>query len=131
MSCEEKKFNHDLSLVIPVKYFNGLDVDSFDPVVAEAVSLPSLHVKEKSPKEGELVVVKDISTEGWFLSEVLRVLPNLVEVRYFTTPRLCEFCFRRTWHVRSETYVGRATYKPPYPNNGICKSGKDSLTTPI
>jgi hypothetical protein len=68
------------------------------------------------------------------LSEVLRVLPNLVEVRYFTTPtpplgnyercsvqkrseRLSEIRFRRTWHVRFGKHVGRATYKPPYPNN--------------
>ena len=65
---------------------------------------------------------------------MLRVLPNLVEVRYFTTPtpalenyehcsvqkrleRLSEICFRRTWHVRFGKHVGRATYKPPYPNN--------------
>jgi hypothetical protein len=65
---------------------------------------------------------------------VLRVLPNLVEVRYFTTPtpalenyehcsvqkrleRLSGICFRRTWHVRFGKHVGRATYKPPYPNN--------------
>ncbi len=68
------------------------------------------------------------------MSEVLRVLPNLIEVRYFTTPtpalenyehcsvqkrseRLSEICFRRTWHVRFGKHVGRATYKPPYPNN--------------
>jgi hypothetical protein len=86
------------------------------------------------PKEVELVVIKDSSTEGWFLSEVLRVLPNLVKVRYFTTPtpalenyehcsvqkrseRLSGICFRQTWHVRFGKYVGRATYKPPYPNN--------------
>jgi hypothetical protein len=30
--------------------------------------------------------LEELLTEGWFLSEVLRVLPNLVEVRYFTTP---------------------------------------------
>jgi hypothetical protein len=80
---EGKTFNRDVSLV---KDFNALDVDSFDPVVTEAVSLPSLHVNGETPKEGELVVIKDNSTEGWFLSEVLRVLPNVVEVRYFTTP---------------------------------------------
>ncbi len=92
------------------------------------------HVIGEVPKEGELVVIKDSSTEGWFLSEVLRVPPNLVEVRYFTTPipalenyehcsvqkrseRLSEICFRRTWHVRFGKHVGRAIYKPPYPNN--------------
>ncbi len=30
---------------------------------------------------------------------------------------LSEICFRRTWHVRFGKHVGRATYKPPYPNN--------------
>jgi hypothetical protein len=102
------------------------DVDNFDPVITEAASPPSLHVKGEIPKEGELIVTKDSSTEGWFLSEVLRVLPNLVEVRYFTTPtpalenyehcsvqkrpeRLSEICFRRTWHVRFGKQVERAT----------------------
>ncbi len=31
--------------------------------------------------------------------------------------RLSEICFRRTWHVCFGKHVGRATYKPPYPNN--------------
>ena len=131
---EGKTFNRDISLVIPAKDFNGLELDSFDPVVTETVSPPSQHVIGEVPREGELVVIKDSSTEGWFLSEVLRVLPNLIEVRYFTTPtpalenyehcsvqkrseRLSEICFRRTWHVRFGKHVGRATYKPPYPNN--------------
>jgi hypothetical protein len=105
-----------------------------------------LHTKGDIPKEGELVVIKDSSTEGWFLSEVLRVLPNLVEVRYFTTPtpaledyercsvqkrseRLSEICFRRTWHVRFGKHVGRATYKPPYPNNEDLQVWKGVLNT--
>jgi hypothetical protein len=135
LQYEGKTFNRDISLVIPAKDFKGLDVDRFDPVVTEAISPPSLHVKGETPtKEGELVVIKNSSTEGWSLSEVLQVLPNLVEVRYFTTPtpalenyehcsvqkrseRLSEICFRRTWHVRFGKHVGRATYKPPYPNN--------------
>ena len=134
LQYEGKTFNTDISLVIPAKDFNGLDVDSFDPVVTEAVTRPSLHVKGEIPKEGELVVTKDNSTEGWFLSEVLRVLPNLIEIRYLTTltpapenyeqcsvhkrsERLGEICFRRIWHVRFGKHVGRATYKPPYPNN--------------
>jgi hypothetical protein len=123
-----------------------LDKDSFDPVITETVATPSLHVKGEPPKEGELVVTKDSSTKGWFLSEVLRVLPNLVEVRYFTTPtpplenyercsvqkrseRLSEICFRRTWHVRFSKHVGRATYKPPYPNNEDLQVWKGVLNT--
>ena len=73
---EGKTFNRDISLVIPAKDINGLEVDSFDLVVTETVLLPSLHVIGEIPKEGELVVIKDSSTEGWFLSEVLRVLPT-------------------------------------------------------
>ena len=105
-------------------------------MVTEVVLSPSLHVKGETPKEGELVIIKDSSTEGWFLSEVLRVLPNLIEVRCLTTTtltpalenyeqcsvqnrseRLGEICFRRIWYVRFGKHVGRATYKPPYPNN--------------
>jgi hypothetical protein len=91
-------------------------------VVTEAVSPSSLHVNGEVPKEGELVVIKDSSTEGWFLSEVLRVLPSLIEVRYFTTPTLAlenyEHCSVQKRSERlSEICFGRATYKPPYPNN--------------
>ncbi len=110
LQYEGKTFNRDISLVMD---FGSLDEDSFDPVITETVATPSLHVKEEIPKEGKLVVIKDSSTNGWFLSEVLRVLLNVVEVRYFTTPtpalenyehysvqkrseRLSEICFRRT-----------------------------------
>jgi hypothetical protein len=141
LQYEEKAFNRDISLVIPAKDFGSLDEDSFDPVAT-----PSLHVKGETPKEGELVVIKDSSTQGWLLSEVLRVLPNLVEVRYFTTPtpplenyercsvqkrseRLSEICFRRTWHVRFGKHVGRATYKPLYPNNEDLQVWKGVLNT--
>jgi hypothetical protein len=85
LQYEEKSFNRDISLVIPAKDFGSSDVDSFDPVITETVAAPSLHVKGEIPKEeGELVVIKDSATKGWFLSKMLRVLPNLVEVRYFT-----------------------------------------------
>ncbi len=77
---------------------------------------------------------------------MLRVLPNLIEVRYFTTPnpalevyehysvqkrseRLSEICFRRTWHVRFGKHVGRETNKPPYPNNEDLQVWKGVLNT--
>ncbi len=56
LQYEGKTFNRDISLVIPAKDFNGLDVDNFDPVITEAVSPPSLHVKGEVPKEEELIV---------------------------------------------------------------------------
>jgi hypothetical protein len=64
LQYEGKSFNCDISLVIPAKDFNGLDVDSFDTMVTEAISPPSLHVTGEIPREGELVVIKDSSTEG-------------------------------------------------------------------
>ena len=74
-----------------------MDEDSFDPVTTDTVATPSLHVQEGAiPKEGELVVIKDSSTKGWFLSQVLRVLPNLVEVRYFTMLTLALYCYSST-----------------------------------
>ncbi len=93
LQYEVKSFiNRDISLVIPD--FGSLlvlvDVDSFDSVAPETVVTPPSHVKKKIPREGELVVInEDSSTEGWFLYMRCfesRVLPNLVEVRYFTTP---------------------------------------------
>ena len=52
LQYEGKTFNRDISFVIPAKDFNGLDVDNFDPVITEAVSPPSLHVRGEVPKEG-------------------------------------------------------------------------------
>jgi hypothetical protein len=40
LQYEGKTFNRDISLVIPAKDFNGLEVDSFDAVVTEAVLPP-------------------------------------------------------------------------------------------
>ena len=64
LQYEGKTFNRDISLVIPAKDFGSLDEDSFDPVTTETVATPSLHVKGETPKEGELVVIKDSSTQG-------------------------------------------------------------------
>jgi hypothetical protein len=51
LQYEGKTFNRDISFVIPAEDFNGLDVDSFDIVITEALSPPSLHVKGETPKE--------------------------------------------------------------------------------
>jgi hypothetical protein len=53
LQYEGKAFNRDISLVIPAKDFNGLDVDNFDPVITKAVSPPSLP-KGKSPEKENL-----------------------------------------------------------------------------
>ncbi len=50
LQYEGKTFNRDISLVIPAKDFNGLDVDNFDPVITEAVSPHPCMSKGKSPK---------------------------------------------------------------------------------
>ncbi len=49
LQYEGKTFNRDISLVIPAKDFNGLDVDSFDPVITEAVS-PIPACQRESPQ---------------------------------------------------------------------------------
>ncbi len=54
LQYEGKTFNRDISLVIPAKDFNGLDVDSFDPVVTEAVSPLSLHIEGETPQKENL-----------------------------------------------------------------------------
>jgi hypothetical protein len=64
LQYEGKSFNHDISLVIPAKDFGSLDVDNFDPVTTETVVTPSLLAKGVIPKEEELVVIKNSSTEG-------------------------------------------------------------------
>ena len=51
LQYERKSFNHDISLVIPAKDFNGLDVDSFDPVVTEAISPHPCMSLDKFPEK--------------------------------------------------------------------------------
>jgi transposase InsO family protein len=64
LQYEGKTFNRDVSLVIPAKDFNGLDVDNFDPVVTEAVTPPSLHVKGEIPKEF-IILIKCVRFWFW------------------------------------------------------------------
>lgn len=134
LSFEGRTFDRDIALIIPAKQFGELDSVDYDPIVNSVDQSPVLHKKGQLPKEGELIITKDENGSGWYLSEVLRVLPDFLEVRYFTTPtppldqyeqssiasrvdRLRNMCFRRTWHVRFGKHVGRATCHPPYPNN--------------
>ena len=111
------------SLLVPAKQYAERNVETFDPLVEKDIRPPSKHAKGTGLREGELILTKDEADQGWFLSEVLRILPDVVEVRYFTTPtppletyehrstpermgRLREACFRRTWHVRFGKHVG-------------------------
>ncbi len=47
LQYEGKTFNRDISLVIPAKDFNGLDVDNFDPVITEAAP-PPVHAYQRA-----------------------------------------------------------------------------------
>jgi hypothetical protein len=134
LQYDGKTFIRDISLVIPAKDYGSLDEDSFDPVITETVATSSLHVKGEVPKEGELVVIKDSSTKGWFLSEVLRILPNLVEVRYFTTstPALenYEHCSVRSASAARGMPVSTSMLEGPLTSRPIrttrtCKYGKE------
>ena len=77
---------------------------------------------------------RDSRSQKWYLAEVREVLPRQIKLNYFSayTPalenyaqqspiargeRLRQARFRRTWYIRSGKHRGKATLKPPFPNN--------------
>ena len=86
-------------------------------------------------REGEYIICKDSpSSKDWYLAEVWKVLPDKIEVKYFSTRtpalenyntrpvterinRLQQTLFRRTWFFLQGEHAGKGTVKPPYPNN--------------
>ena len=96
---------------------------------------PAKHDKSIPLREQELIICKgDHSSQEWYLAEVREVLPRQIKLNYFSayTPalenyteqsplargeRLRQTRFRRTWFIRSGKHRGKATLKPPFPNN--------------
>ena len=84
---------------------------------------------------GEFIICNDSPHEqGWFVAEVLRTVPQQIDVRYYHTPtsflaehgeenndrnleRLNKVTFRKTWVITHGKNHGKATSKPPYPTN--------------
>ena len=131
-----RQFKRDASMLIPAADMPALLSSEYEPAEAsQEEKTAAARVSKTAPTEGEIVILKDDpSSEDWYVAEVYKVLPEAITVRYFSayTPsldnyvnadptaraeRLSQVRFRRTWFIRSGANRGRATLKPPYPNN--------------
>ena len=124
----------DASMLVPEKH-SALIIEDYDPLVSSEPNEPAKHDKSIPLREQELIICKgDHSSQEWYLAEVREVLPRQIKLNYFSayTPalenyteqsplargeRLRQTRFRRTWFIRSGKHRGKATLKPPFPNN--------------
>ena len=133
-----KTFKRDIAMIIPKKHMPE-DPDClmvFDPTADTLPGKPWLAKSDDDiPVVGEFVICNDSPDEhGWFIAEVCRRQPTSVEVKYFATPtppiknyanetlerkseRISKATFRRTWYISQGKDNGKATNRPPYPDN--------------
>jgi hypothetical protein len=134
-----KSFTRDVSMIVPEKHFpveiKGA-LASYDPTEDPGLTKPRRYKKDKGPPtEGEIIICNESPKEhGWFVADVTRRKPNEIDVKClstFTPPpedhgietpdnkveRISKARFRRTWFIRQGKNAGKATIKPPYPNN--------------
>ena len=123
-------------MLIPAADMPALLSSEIEPAEPSQEERPTAkHVLKTVPVEGEIIITKDHPTStDWYVAEVTKVLPEGITVRYFSsyTPPLDNYVnadptarperigqarFRRTWYLRNGANRGKATLKPPYPNN--------------
>ena len=98
-------------------------------------SKPRKYKGTQELKEGELIICRGTPQDTeWYVAEVRKVLPRSITLHYLSTytppvdnytdqepaaiaARLRQARFRRTWYIRTGKHRGKATIKPPYPNN--------------
>ena len=131
-----RQFKRDASMLIPAADMPALLSKEVEPAeMTQEEKSTARHVLKTVPVEGEMIITKDHpSSTDWYVAEVTKVLPEGITVRYFSTytPPLDNYCnadptaraerigqarFRRTWYLRNGANRGKATLKPPYPNN--------------
>ena len=139
LEYDGKTFTRDVSMIVPEKHFpagNKEALLSYDPTEDPDLTKPRRYKKDEGPPtEGEIIICNESPKEhGWFVAEVTRRKPNEVDIKYlstFTPPledhdnetldnkveRISKARFRRTWFIRQGKNAGKATIKPPYPNN--------------
>jgi transposase InsO family protein len=128
-------YHRDVGMIVPANQMpktedlkDPADVPEPEPVLHDPNTTLPL-------KEGELVITKDSpDSTDWYVAEVYKVLPDYVQVKYFSTrtpaledltdkrseqriQRLKQVHFRRTWFFRSGKNAGKGSVNPPYPNN--------------
>ena len=125
-------------MIVPEKHFpagNKEALLSYDPTEDPDLTKPRRYKKDEGPPtEGEIICNESPKEHGWFVAEVTRRKPNEIDIKYlstFTPPledhdnetldnkveRISKARFRRTWFIRQGKNAGKATIKPPYPNN--------------
>ena len=137
ITYEGKEFTRDIAMIVPTRHMPE-DPENFDPIDSGPKQGPSNYKKGDPPlKPGELIICNDSpDSQGWFIAEVHRRLPESVELRYFITPapplenhatesnlnkanRLRAIHFKRAWTIPNGKNHGKATSKAPYPNKDL------------
>ena len=124
----------DASMLVPAKQYKAIPED-FDPMETGEASKPRKYKGTQELKEGELIICRGTPQDTeWYVAEVRKVLPRSITLHYLSTytppvdnytdqepaaiaARLRQARFRRTWYIRTGKHRGKATIKPPYPNN--------------
>ncbi len=84
-----KGFKRDISMLIPVKQIQTIDVNRHDPTAETPLQVkPALFKSRVILREEELILCKtNKGDKAWSLAEVHKIYPDEIEVIYYTTPR--------------------------------------------
>jgi hypothetical protein len=135
-----KQFKRDISMLIPERTIQSIDVIRHDPTVAASPHAePALLKPGVTLQEEELILCKtEKGDQAWSLAEVHKIYPEEIEVIYYTTPRqqleeynsatpeqrqghLSQCRFRKTWFIRTGTNAGKGTLMAPFPKNPLLR----------
>jgi len=127
-------FKRDASMLVPAKQYMVIP-EGYDPTETAEAPKPRKYDGTDQLDEGELIICRGTPQDTeWYVAEVRKVLPRQITLHYLSTytppvsnygdqdssaiaARLRQVRFRRTWYIRSGIHRGKATVKPPYPNN--------------
>ena len=127
-------FKRDASMLVPAKQYVSIPED-FDPTETAEPPKPRKYDGSQELQEGELIICRGAPQDTeWCVAEVRKVLPRRITLHYLSTytpplsnygergapaiaERLRQARFRRTWYMRAGKRRGKATIKPPPPNN--------------
>ena len=128
-------FVRDAAMIVPEKEMPKTE-DIIDPSdIPEAKPCLYKAGKDDTLREGEIIACRDSpDSQDWYLAEVWKVLPEKIEVKYFSTAtppleghasktveqrkaRLRQAHFRRTWFFYEGKHAGKGRPTPPFPDN--------------
>ncbi len=131
ITYDGKQFKRDISMLIPERTIQSIDVIRHDPTAASPHVEPALLKPGVTLQEEELILCKtEKGDHAWSLAEVHKIYPEEIEVIYYTTPQqqldeydsatpeqrqghLSQCRFRKTWLIRTGTNAGKGTLTAP------------------